>query len=430
MLSSAVNNLDLSAGTGDKTSPSLGFSPKAVLAFFNNQTAVGSAAHAHIGVGFSDSTADEFVHYFNSQDAAASSAIVRSNLNNTFLKTTVEGATTARVTATMKTLDADGFTVTTSANVTSAKFPFLALGGVDLTNSAAGEINLPNSTSNFSITGLAFQPDIIFLSVVLLATTGTAQNNNSFCFGVAKSSTKQWCSAIKGQNSQATMNTSRAFYTGRCLVVLQSTGDTAVDEVGFVSMNSDGATFSHPVNSSGGYTIHYLALKGGQWDVGTFDQPTSNGNYKITIPAGSNFEPNVALFSSASYETVDTPTPTARMMIGAATVTPVTNVIQQQCIWMGDRDNVPDAKADSRYAQDKCIMLYSEVGGGAPTVLAEANFTEFNLDGATVNFTSTDATVRKIGYVFGGNNGGSGFKLNNYQHFDVGNGMSTTEKIR
>ena len=396
-LVAAVNNLDLSAGTGDKASPSLGFSPQAILAFFNNMTGTGSEAGAHIGVGMSGTAGEDLVHYHNSADAAASSDVVRSNLSDTFLKTTVAGATTARVTATMKTLDADTFTVNTTANVTSAKFPFLALGG--LSNAAAGEVNLPNDTNNFSVSGLGFQPDIVFLSVILLAATGTANNNNSFCFGVAKSSSKRWCSAVKSQNSQATMNTSRAFYTGRCLVVLQTTGDTAVDEVDFVSMDSGGFTLSHPVNSAGGYTIHYLAIKGGNWDVGNLNQPAATGNQSVS---GLGFTPVGTLFSSASYETADSPTPTSRIMIGAATSSSA-----RRCIWMGDQDNAANAKCDSRYVTDKCIELYTEVGGGAPTVLAAADYVSNDADGFTINWTNADATARKVGWVSFGNPAGS-----------------------
>jgi hypothetical protein len=402
-LSAYTGALSTSAGTGDKSETGVGFQPKAIIAFYNNQTATGSAADAHIGIGFTGTAGEDLSTYFNSLDGAASSDVVRSLLNTVFWKTTVGGATTARVTATLKTLDSDGFTVNTTANVTGAKLPYLALGGADITDAVGGQVAMPNSTSNFSVTGLSFQPSIVFLSVILLATNGTANNNNSFSFGVAHSS-GVWCSAIKSQNAQATMNTSRAFYTGRCAVVLQSIGDTAVDEVGFVSMNSDGFTLSHPVNSGGTYLINYLAIKGGQWNVGNLSQPSSTGDQSVT---GMAFQPVGTLFSHASYETVDTVTSTARIGIGAAT-----SSSNRQSIWMGDEDAAANAKADQRYATDKVIMMYDEAGGGAPTVISEADYVSNNSDGFTINWSTVDSTARKVGYVSFGSNavGGTAVK--------------------
>ncbi len=404
-LEAAFGTLTTSAGTGDKTVTGLAFQPKTVLAFYNNQTGTGTAADAHIGVGMTSTGLEDLSTYHNSLDNAASSDITRSILNTAYWKTTVGGATTARVTGTFSAFTSDGFTINTTANVTGAVMPYLALGGSDITNTAAGQINMPNSTTNFSVTGLAFQPDIVFLSVILLATNGTANNNNSFSFGVAHSS-GVWCSAVKGQNAQATMNTSRAFYDNRCAVVLQSTGDTAVDEIGFVTMTSDGFTLSHPVNSTGGYLINYVAIKGGQWNVGNLAQPSSTGNQSVT---GMTFQPVGTLFSHAQFETANSVTQNARMGIGGATGTG-----DERAIWMGDRDNVADAIANQRYVTDKVISMYTEATSAGATVLAEADYVSNNPNGFTINWSTADATARKVGYVsFGSNSAPSARRIFN-----------------
>ncbi len=404
-LEAAFGTLSTSAGTGDKSVTGLAFQPKAVLAFYNNQTATGTAADAHIGVGMTGTAAEDLSTYFNSLDNAATSDIMRSVLNTAFWKTTVGGATTARVTGTMTSLNSDGFTINTTANVTSAQMPYLAIGGSDVTHAAAGQVNMANSTSNFSVTGLAFQPDIVFLSVILLAVNGTANNNNSFSFGVAHSS-GVWCSAVKSQNGQATMNTSRAFYDNLCAVVLQSTGDTAVDEVGFSAMTSDGFTLTHPVNSGGTYLINYLAVKGGQWKVGNLSQPSSTGNQSVT---GMAFQPVGTLFSHAGFETANTVTSTARMGIGGATGTG-----DERAIWMGDQDGAANAIANQRYVTDKVIAMYAEATSAGATVLSEADYVSNNSDGFTINWSTADATARKVGYVsFGSNSAGGSRRIFN-----------------
>lgn len=399
-LQATASVISAPASTGASADTSIGWQPKGMLSFYGNQTATGSAAHAHIGIGMTSSGAEDLSHYFNSKDASASSAVVRSNLTTAFLKTTVEGATTARCTATMTSLDATGFTTNFSATVSGAKFPYLAIGGSDVTNSAAGQVAMTTGTTNFSVTGLSFQPDIVFLSVVLLTTTGTASNNNSLSFGVAKSTSARWAVGIKSRNAQATMNTSRAFTSDSCLIVLQSTGDTIIDKIDFVSFNSDGFTLSHPTASGSAYLVNYLCFKGGQWKVGNFSQATSTGNQSTT---GVGFQPVGVLFAHASDATDQTggtgATATARIGIGAAT-----SSTNRQAIWMGDEDAAADSKCDSRYATDKCILMYDEAGGGAPTALAEADYVSNDSDGFTINWSTADATARKIGYVAFGSN--------------------------
>lgn len=399
-LSAYVSSASAPAGTGSSALTGVGFQPKGVLALMTNVTATGSAASAHMGFGMTGTAAEDLNTYFNSLDGAASSDVVRSILSNAFIKVTDAGATTNRALATMTSLDSDGFTLNYTATTSGLKFPFLALGGSDITNVAAGQVAMSTGTTNFSVSGLGFQPDIVFLSCVLLTTTGTANNNVSISFGVARTTSERWCSVMAAQNAQATMNNRRGFYTDKCVLVSSVTSDATVDECDLVSMDSGGFTLSHPTASGSAYLINYLAIKGGQWKVGNTTNNTSTGNQSIT---GAGFTPVGALFCSSGHTSAGTITPTARMGVGFAT-----SSTARRAYWCGDEDAAANALADSRYVEDKCLILYDEAGGGAPTSQLQADYVSNDSDGCTINITNTNGTAYNFGYVFFGSNASAG----------------------
>lgn len=67
--------------------------------------------------------------------------------------------------------------------------------------------------------------------------------------------------------------------------------------------------------------------------------------------------------------------------------------------FVGDRDNVPDALANSYIANNKCLTMCTENGTTSVTVNAEAALSSFDSDGFTLNWTTADATARYFGYV-------------------------------
>lgn len=403
-LTTKVAALSAPAATGDQDSPSLGLDPKAVIFFYGSQTATGGSSDGHLGIGFSGTAAEDINTYWNSDDAVTTSDTVRSTLTNAVLKSTVAGATTARITATMSSMGTDKFTANFSATVNTVKHPFLALGGADVTNAVAGSIASTTDTSNVVVNTLGFQPDIVFFSVQLITGTGTANNTSDLSFGVATSSSARWGMIIRSQNGAADANTNRAFFNNRILLLNSSTVDATVDEWDFVSMDSGGFTLSHPTASASAWTITYLAIKGGSWAVGNFNQPSSTGI--AAAVSGLSFQPTGVLLGSVGYNTANTVTPNARMAIGAASST-----TSRESVWVGDEDAAAVMKVDSYYSTTKVISLLDEAGGGSPTVLFDADLNSFDSGGFSLNTSTTDTVANIIGYVaFGNNASGSAIK--------------------
>lgn len=390
-VSAKVSNIVNPGSTGDQATTGVGFQPKALLFFGGRHTSTGELADVHSLFGFSGTSAEDISFYHNSLDAAASSDVVRSLLTTAILKTTTGGATTAQTTATLSSLDSDGFTLNFTAREASAITSYLALGGSDITNSKAGTFAINTSTGNQSITGLGFRPDVIIFFTGLLTTTGTANNNNSHGFGVATSSSARWSVCGSNQNSQTTMNNRRYFSNSKCFTILNVTADTIQAEADFVSMDSDGFTIDLTTAGGTAYLIGYLAIKGGRWKAGNFQQPNATtGNQSVT---GVGFLPSGVIFGSAQTTTNGTVTTSHQQSFGVATSSSA-----RQSYWFGDSDNVADAVAKTYYKTDKVIQFRTQVSSGS-TLDAEADYVSNDIDGFTVNWTTCDANTRYIGYL-------------------------------
>jgi hypothetical protein len=165
-------------------------------------------------------------------------------------------------------------------------------------------------------------------------------------------------------------------YTGAC---------TAEFEASFVSMDADGFTIfrNRSPLTVGAAPIFYLALKGGQHDVGFFTQPTAT----IT---GIGFQPQGLFMTSFNRVASVAIAAQGEISIGAAQ-----SIANQGTIW-----------AESRAAlnTDANMITYTDsayvaaTGPSPGTTNARANFVQFNSDSFTLNWTTNDGTARQILY--------------------------------
>jgi hypothetical protein len=301
--------------------------------------------------------------------------------------------------AELTSFDATGFTLNwgtvPSGPLTNPLYNYLALGGSDITNVASGSFAAATTGTTQSVTGVGFQPDVVFLFGTLQASSAASNNNSQFFYGVMHSG-GQWVMAQRAQNGVATMNTTRAFKNDKCMLLQSSTTNAVFDERSFVSMDSDGFTLSIDTQGATAYLTGYLAIKGGQWKVGTETQKTSTGTKATT---GVGFQPQGVLFGSVCDTQTSGTADHARFALGVTTGT--SNNI---CHWTGDQDNVADAIANSISSATKCIVMATEALFATPTTNAEAALSSLDADGFTLNWTTADATARVFGYVAFGDN--------------------------
>lgn len=398
-LSTKTNQLTGRATTGNDAVTDPGFQPKALIIFNGLQTADGNATDAQFNLAFTDGTT-QLVAGWNSDHNTASSDVVRLFTNTRTMRTMTAGTVTLNVGSSLNSLDANGFTLNYDTLTTaSPKYNYLTLGGSDITNVVVGSQAADTTTGSMSVTGLGFQPDIVFLWITLQTAVGQGNNNSQYGFGVMDGSGNQWTMAGKAQNAQATMNTSRMFYNTKCLAMPSTTTNAVVWDASFTSMDSGGFTINIDTTDGSAFLIGYMAIKGGQWYVGTDTQKTSTGTKSTT---GAGFTPDGVIFGSVCDTQTTGTADHYRMSFGSST-----GASNNTALFAGDSDATANAVASTIMRANKCLVMGTE-NGATPTTDAEAVMSSLDSGGFTLDWTTADATARVFGYVAYGANAGAG----------------------
>lgn len=365
------------------------------------QTAAGAVADAQFGFGVASSTTTENVGGYNSDNGTTSSDVVRIFNTAHIIQEYTAGATTLNVNASLSSFDANGFTLNwETLNTTSPKYNYLALGGSDITNVMSGNFAANTSTGNQAVTGVGFQPDIVFFFFGLNTTSVATNANTCFGVGVARSSSERWAASVGLQHNVATMNNRHAFYNNACLVQPQAGANNIEALADFVSMDADGFTINWSDAPGQADLVGYLAIKGGQWKVGTESQKTTTGTKTTT---GLGIAPQGVLFASNCDTAANSNsiTDNARMMMGVST-----GASNNTALWTGDQDNVADANTSTIMSANKALIMATE-NGATPTTNAEAAISSLDSDGFTLDWTTADGTEREFGYVAFGSKAGA-----------------------
>ena len=288
-------------------------------------------------------------------------------------------------------MDSDGFTINWVTS-SQAKIQYLALGGDAVTHVKTGTGSAKTSTGTQAYTGVGFQPTALLVWAGKFSTTPLDQSTNgNGLFGFATSSSARGMVAWRNLNGSDPQVAKRRQSTQR---ILSST--TTFTEADFVSFDSDGFTLNFTTAGGNADIFYYLALRGPQFKVSSFNQATSTGNQSIT---GAGFTPKAAIMASANDVSAnnDAAQAHARASFGWATGTS-----ERASFWIGETDNVSPTSASRNHDSTKLIKLMTE-GGGSATVNAAADHVSFDSDGQTINWTTADGTARQILVLWIGN---------------------------
>lgn len=388
--------LDVPVATGNQSVTGVGFLPKAVLFYYTLQTADGSGVNFEWGIGAMTGTGagNQWAVWATSLDAAAASDN-DSRTSNANCVTAINSSATTILAATYVSFDADGFTINWSVVTSGVDIHWVAFGGADLTNAKAGTFNksitaTPPAVSQ-SVTGVGFQPDALLFCATRQAQDVGNTTGARFGLGAAISSSSRWTNSYFGTGGSATMNNGYYQRTSLCLSIL---GTNVVEaEADFTSMDADGFSVSWSTNDTGARRIHYLAFKGGQYKLGSFNQATATGNQSTT---GTGFTPTGLFLTSVNQIINASVGDNQRHSIGFGI-----SSTDRRSIWAGDRDNVADSIADHDSDTTKIIKMMTE---GTPTIDAAADLVSLDSNGFTLNWTIADATAREILYFAFGSN--------------------------
>ena len=385
---------DTTTGAHTQTVTGVGFQPKAVIFFSSANTATGISADANFMVGMSDGTGHKCAA-MSSNDGAATSVSANSTNSANCIAILQNGANSIVAAGDIDSFNSDGWVVGwNSADAVAYKIGYIAIGGTDITNTKITKHDVASGAQVF--TGIGFQPDFIFfLWTGRSGAESTASaTHGGVGWGAAASSTQEGATQGVIEHGRVTSDTWRAqCVTSPVAIYGAPDGGIWADPAGLTSFDADGFTLGTINNADTGIDYWSLCIKGGNWDVGIFDQRTSNGTQNVTAESGMT--PAFVAISSANNTTNQaiqgSATANCRISFGASDGT------NDRGIWCGDTDAQATAEiSKSDWSETKCVRLITE--SASSTVNAEANVTDLATAGQfSLNWTA-DATARKLWY--------------------------------
>ena len=277
--------------------------------------------------------------------------------------------------------NSDGFTLIVDDAFSAAlEVSYILLGGSDLTDAACGNFQMAAATGNTDYTGLtSFQPDFaIFANRGGSAAPPNASTEVQFTIGAATAS-GQALLAIANGDAIGTSETSSYCLSGECSGLDTQTG--AVNHrASLTSFLSDGFRINR-IEGTLQYYVHYLALKGGSYAIGSLTSATNTTAF--TDAHGMSVTPKGGLFFSANRaeSTADTGTADIEWSVGASDGT--NNAAQYV------RDKNASANADCF-----CAVEHNEcyINGSSATTQAIEGLGHVNsFDSSNINFQMSDA---------------------------------------
>ena len=361
----------------------LSFTPKVILFQSGGAQSSTSGGIQH-GLGFGIVNNEASVSYINSDTVASSAASMGLSAGKCII--IGDTAETADFEADLLSTDSGGFTLdwtTASAFVRGANY--LALGGDDLTGFFVGTFNSPSATGTQIITGLAFQPEaLLFLGSIGSTGTGYVVNGR-LTFSAAVAASNEWTSNFVSADAAAAGDEQSNQVSNKiCQYISAALAINA--EANLVSMDSGGFTLSWTTAAARKFI--YLALAGGQYAIGTYNQPSATGTQSII---GLPFQPN-ALISFSDGKVAHT-SPNVNTNYYTGSVTSSGNVGSRSMSAI----NAADPTQTNKY--DSGSKFIAHITAGTPIVDSEADFDTFDSGGFTIDWTTADATARNMLYL-------------------------------
>lgn len=287
----SIQWLTTDALNATKAVTGLGFTPKAIRFYWvglqSNSPTNASSTSTDIrrGVGFATTTASRACVGTYSQDNAAA-AVCGSVYSNTACVITVTGAGVVDGLLDLNSIDTDGFTMivddVTPANITVF---YEAWGGDEIKTVTIGAIAEPAATGtvNYTATGFVTTPAtddqcVMFAGVQSVQAAGTGEQQDSgLHVGFSTSSASAQNITVCGNSDEgsATMDTDGYNYAGECISMIVITGGQPNARATLSAFGTDIFTLNWLERTTTNRRSIYMAIKGGEWLVGS---TTINGN--------------------------------------------------------------------------------------------------------------------------------------------------------
>jgi len=385
--------------TGTQAITGIGFEPKTVIFWWTRQTSFGELAAIHVGYGFATHYGAAYQNFgvaSASDDNAASSNTGRRRSETYSIIILSSGTPTMTAQASVTAFNGDGFDLNWQANEVRADIiHYVALGGTDLTDARAGSLSLTASTGTQDVTNVEFQPDFAMFLWTFTQAVDTGTANAEIGLGFAVSSTERAAIVANSEDARPTMDTWRQQRTDSCILLLTPTSGAQDAIVDFSQFLTNGFRLNKIDAPASATPIFYLALKGGDYNIGSFNSPTSTGNQDVT---GVGFQPNLVMLLTQGRSASTAIGAHAELALGAAT-----SSSERGMTWFEDTDALADSDNEQETSQTRVIQWRDRTAINTFTLRGSADFVSFLSDGFRVSWSNVETAGRQIVYVaFGG----------------------------
>lgn len=258
MVNAYFGSWDLSSLSGSQSKTGVGFQGNVAMFFGMCGANDGTASNECVGsLGIAVGAASEASVVWQDANGKATSQVDDGSFNDSII-TDLNSTGTIGGEAEFTSFDADGITI----NVTTAfgggrTANFLVM---DITNVDVGEFTLQNSTGNFGVTGVGFQPDALFC-MSAFNTGYTVTGGQTVSLGITDG-TNQWFIGSNSEDGQGTTDVDRFSNDGE-LITRYDFAQTKQSSASIVSFDADGFTLNQTdAEDVTTRKVFYLALGG------------------------------------------------------------------------------------------------------------------------------------------------------------------------
>lgn len=383
------------ATVGTQAITGVGFQPKAIIIWTAATGASGTfSGHQYASIGLATSATNQYAFGMAEADGQATPNSRRSFSNAKVIYTHNTAGSGLWFDAALVSMDADGFTLNFLTQAFgSMNFHYLAIGGAAV-NAKVVQWLSPASTTNISIAGVGFKPDLVFNAG---SNTNLAPPSNeinaSLTFGVMNSLGQQWSNTVGGLDL-VTANTSRFQQTDAADVAVVG-GEVQLKQGHLVSMDADGFTMKYSVADTYGRYRVSLCLQGVGSKISAFPRSKAAAPTTDTVVA-NGLAPRAVLFSWSGGAALSAPAAHTILGIGASDGT-----AQVSSVTFGV-DNVNPSQEKTGWWNNASII---EPNIGASPTVASLGTTALNNDGFVVTWNpSNTGGQMEVVYVTIGDN--------------------------
>jgi len=390
-LSVATGRFTVPGSAGLQSITGVGFQPKALIFFGTENQALGTRDDLASFIGFAASATERSVMAREHDNAVTSGEPTNDNRDDRccFLRhhiTTGGGA--INYGADFDSFDADGFTLDWITPTGEADIVFyIAIGGDDLTDVSVGQFTKKTSIGTDAITGVGFQPDVILIMGEFGTVLNASSVGGSFFMGCGTGPTSRWVTHGFDEDGVPNMDTGGNQRTDKIIIQTDDGGSLTAD-ADLDSLDADGFTLDYITADGNANQYSYLALKGGSYDVGSFNGNTSIGNQAVT---GVGFLPIMEIFRSYCFAASASQVDNMKSLIGAGI-----SSSERSSHWWGSEDSVAVSDTSMELEELFCLRVRTD----PDPLLASADFvSQDDSDGFTVDWDTVDAISREILYL-------------------------------